>query len=193
MGAGDIHAGEGEATEVELVAHFQGHQHVLFHRRGAVRLILGVFLGLNLLHLLLDHLNASAHVLLIKGLGPDGEVGGVERQGSMHLIPGNAEGHHHVGHGVGLGEQVGNLLTGVNVPLGYPMLLHLVLGPLGQTSALSHRLHDLKGPGVLKALGDKEDHNIVTTADGLVNLGSARRDEVLGVAQPHVGAVGEAG
>ena len=34
-----------------------------------------------------------------QGFRPDGEKGGVEGQGLMDLVPGDAEGHHDVGHG----------------------------------------------------------------------------------------------
>ena len=107
----------------------------------------------------------------------------------MHLEPGDAEGHHHIGHRVGLGEQVGDLLTGADVPVGHPVLLHLLLRPFGEAPALSHRLHDLEGALGVHALGDQKQHDVVTAANGLVDLGGARGDQVLGVAQPHVGAV----
>ena len=187
VGLIEVHAPEGEAPQVKLVAHLQGGEHVLFHGGGVL------VLGHDLPHLLLTHVHSPAHVGLVKGLGPDGEVGGVEGQRPVDLKPGDAEGHHHVGHGVGLGEQVGDLFTGANVPLGHPVLPHLILRPLGKAPALPHRLHDLEGALGVHTLGDQKQHDIVPAADGLADLGGAGGDEVLGVAQPHVGTVGEAG
>ena len=64
----------------------------------------------------------------------------------MYLEPCNTEGHHNIGHCVGLGEQVGDLLTGLNVPLRHTGIPHLVLSALRQAAALTHRLHDFEGP-----------------------------------------------
>ena len=111
----------------------------------------------------------------------------------MHLEPRNAECHHNIGHSVGLGEQVGDLLARADVPVGHAGGYHLVLRTLGQASALSHAFHDLKGALWGHPLGNEEQHNIVTAADGLADLGRARGDQVLGVAQPHIRTVGKAG
>ena len=88
-----------EAPEIELVAHLQGDHQVLLHGGG----VLVVF---DFADLPLDGVDAGAAVFRVEGLGPDGEEGGVKRQGLVDLEPGDAEGHHHIGHGVGLGEQV---------------------------------------------------------------------------------------
>ena len=111
----------------------------------------------------------------------------------MDLEPGDAEGHHHIGHGVGLGEQVGDLFTGADVPVGHAGGLHLLLRPVGQAPALTDRLHDLEGPLGGHPLGDEEQHDVVAAADGLADGDPLLQDQVPGVAQPHVGAVGEAG
>ena len=94
---------------------------------------------------------------------------------------------------MGLGEQIGDLLAGADVPVRHPVLLHLLLRPLRQAAALPHRLHDLEGALGVHPLGDQEQHDVVPATDGLADLGGARGDQVLGVAQPHVGSVGEAG
>ena len=44
---------------------------------------------------------------------------------------------------------------------------------------------------MLDAHLDEVEHNVVTAADGLVNRGGFRGDQILGVAQPNVCAVGE--
>ena len=111
----------------------------------------------------------------------------------MDLEPGDAEGHHHIGHGVGLGEEVGDLLAGADVPLGDAVLPHLVLCSLGEAPALPDGLHDLEGPLLVHAAGDQIDHDVVPASDGLSHRGGAGEDQVPGVAQPHVGAVGETG
>ena len=182
-----IHPVEGEATEVELIADLQRGEHILLHGGGLL------VLGHDLPHFPLAHVHPPAHECLVKGLGADGEVGGVKGQRAVDLEPGDPEGHHHVGYGVGLGEQISDLFTGADVPVGHPVLPHLVLRSLGQSPSLSHRLHDLEGALGLHPLGNEEQHDVIPAADGLADLGRPRGDQVLGVAQPHVGTVGEAG
>ena len=93
----------------------------------------------------------------------------------MDLEPCDAERHHYVGHGVGLGEQVVDLFTGADIPLGHPGRLHLVLRALRQAPALSHRLHDLEGPLCrIHAAGDQKQHDVVAAANGLVRPWGAR-------------------
>ena len=45
----------------------------------------------------------------------------------------------------------------------------------------------------VQALGDQVEHDVVPAAHRLQNGGGAADDQILGVAQPHVRAVGEAG
>ena len=179
-----------EAPEVELVADFQRGHKVLLHGGG-------VLVVLDLFDFLLHGFLPGAAELGVKGLGPDGEEGRVEGQGPVDLVPGDAEGHHHVGHGVGLGEEVTDLRQGVDVPLGHLVLLHGLHPALLEAAllhlALSHGLHDLEAHLRLKAHGDEVEHDVVTAAHGLQNAGRAAEDQVLGVAQPHVRPVGEAG
>ena len=111
----------------------------------------------------------------------------------VHLEPGDAEGHHDIGHGVGLGEQVLDLLAGADIPVRYAGGHHFLLRPLRQTSALSDGLHDFERPFFRHSAGDQVEHDIVAAADGGVNRGGFGGNQVFGVAQPHVGAVGEAG
>ena len=106
-----------EAPEIELVAHLQRGQQVLLHSGG-------ILVVLDLPDLPLHRVHTGAAVFRVKGLGPDGEEGGIEGQRLMDLEPGDAEGHHDVGHGVGLGEQIADLGQRVDIPLGDVMLLH---------------------------------------------------------------------
>ena len=187
LGLIDVHPPEGEAPQVELIAHLQGGEHVLLHGGGLL------VLGNDLPHFPLALVHAPAHVLLVKGLGPDGEIGGVKGQRPVDLEPGDTEGHHHVSHRVGLGEQVGDFLAGADVPVWYAGGLHLLLRPVRKAAALSHRLHDFKGALGGHPLGDQKQHNVVAAADGLADRDALLQNQVPGVAQPHVGAVGEAG
>ena len=115
----------------------------------------------------------------------------------MDLEPGDAEGHHHVGHRVGLGEQVADLGQGLDVPLGYVVVPHGLHPALVKAAllhlALSDLLHDLEAHLGVQALGDQVQHDVVPAAHRLQNRGGAADNQVPGVAQPHVRAVGEAG
>ena len=190
LGLVDVDGVEVEAPEIELVAHLQGDHQVLLHGGG----VLVVF---DLADLPLHGVEAGAAVFRVKGLGPDGEEGGVKRQGLVDLEPGDAEGHHHIGHGVGLGEQVADLGQGVNVPLRHLVGPHGVLPPVLEAAlfhlALSDGLHDLEAHLGVQAHVDQVEHDVVPAAHGFQNRGGAADDQVPGVAQPHVGAVGEAG
>ena len=179
-----------EAPEIELIAHLQRGQQVLLYSGG----VLVVF---DLLDLPLHRVHAGTAVFRVKCLGPDGEKGRIERQWLMDLEPGDAEGHHDVGHGVGLGEQVADLGQRLNVPVRYIVLHHSLLPALVEAAllhlALSHLLHDLEAHFGVKALGDQVQHNIVTAAHRFQNAGGAAEDQFPGVAHPHVRTVGEAG
>ena len=179
-----------EAPEIELIAHLQGGQQVLLYSGG----VLVVF---DLLDLPLYRVHACTAILRVKGLGPDREESGVERQWLMDLEPGDAEGHHDVGHGVGLGEQVADFGQRLNVPVRYIVLHHGLLPALVKAAllhlALSHLLHDLEAHFRVKALGDQVQHNVVTAAHRFQNAGGAAEDQLPGIAHPHVRTVGEAG
>ncbi|CAN4043737.1 NADP-specific glutamate dehydrogenase, partial [Dysosmobacter welbionis] len=160
------------------------------HRRG-------VLVVLDLPDLPLHRILSGTAVLRIKGLGPDGEKGCIECQGLMDLEPGDAEGHHHVGHRVGLGEQVADLGQGVDVPLRHVVVPHGLHPALVKAAllhlALADLLHDLEAHLGVQALGDQVQHDIVPAAHRLQNGGGAADDQLPGVAQPHVCPVGEAG
>ena len=186
----DVDGVEMEAPEIELIAHLQRGQQVLLYSGG----VLVVF---DLLDLPLHRVHAGTAVFRVKRLGSDGEKGRIERQWLMDLEPGDAEGHHDVGHGVGLGEQIADLGQRLNVPVRYIVLHHGLLPALVEAAllhlALSHLLHDLEAHFGVKALGDQVQHNIVTAAHSFQNAGGAAEDQLPGIAHPHVRTVGEAG
>ena len=162
-----------EAPEIEFVAHLQRGQQVLLHGGG----VLVVF---DLLDLPLHRVHAGTAVFRVKRLGPDGKKGRIERQWLMDLEPGDAEGHHDVGHGVGLGEQVADLGQRLNVPVRYIVLHHSLLPALIEAAllhlALSHLLHDLEAHFGVKALGDQVQHNIISAAHRFQNAGGTAED-----------------
>ena len=126
------------------------------------------------------------------------EIRAVERERQVDLEPRDAESHHDISHGVSLREEVGDLAAGLDVPIGHAPVAHLLFGVAGKLPALldlalTHGLHRLECEGRLDADGDKVEHDIVTAADGLVDVCDAVYDEVMDVARPHVGAVREAG
>ena len=178
---------EGKAPEVVFIDHFHGRQQVLI-------LIGGIFIGLNGIHVGHNGFHALGHEHRVKAalLAASIKIGGIKGQRMVDLEPGNTEGHHYIGHGVGLGEQIFDLLAGANIPIRYPRVDHFLLRALRQTPALSDRLHDFKGTLLRHPTGNQIQHNIVTAADGLVNRCGFGCDQVLGVAQPNVCAVGEA-
>ena len=110
----------------------------------------------------------------------------------VDLEPGNPEGHHAVGHGVGLGEEILDLLAGADIPVRHTGSNHFLLRTWRQALALTDRLHNLKGTLIRHAAGDQVDHDVITSADGLVNGGCLGVDQILGIAQPHVCTVGVA-
>ena len=129
----------------------------------------------------------------VKAVPAHGEVRGIVRQGIVHLEPGDAQGHGHVGHGVALGEHVLDLLAAVDEPGGHVMVQHGLLHLGLEALALADRLHGGEGQLRLHALVNEVVHDVVTAADAFVQLGGAGADDILGVAQPHVRAVAQAG
>ena len=181
----DVDGCKVETAQIELVHHFQGGQQILVLGGCIFVIVDGLDIGQHLL-------DATHHEVGVKAalLASAVEVGRIEGQGMINLEPGDAESHHAVGHGVGLGEQILDLLAGANVPIRHAGGHHFLLRTGRQTPALTDGLHDLEGPLVRHTAGDEVEHNIVTGTDGLVHRGGLGVDEVLGVAQPHIGTVG---
>ena len=173
------------ATQIKLVHHFQGRQQIFVLGGGLFIVINGLDIGQRLFH-------ATHHQRRIKAtlLTAAVEIGRIERQRMIYFEPRNTESHHTVRHRMGLGEQILDLFTGKNIPIRHTGGNHFLLRSGGQTFALTNRLHDLKGTLIRHAAGNQVDHNIVTGANGLIHRGSFGIDQILCVAQPHVGAMG---
>ena len=76
------------------------------------------------------------------------------------------------------------------------MLLHLSDVLLGQQLvcfSLSHNLHNFKGHRRVQPVVNQIQHDAVTGTDYLTDVAGAAFDEILRIAQPYVGAVGQTG
>ena len=94
---------------------------------------------------------------------------------------------------MGFGEHIFDLLAGPDIPVRHPVGLHL-RHPLGfQSLALSYTLHDGEGQSLVQPLGNQIDHNVVTGTDGCLNGCLSLLNQGLGISQPHIRAVGQAG
>ena len=97
---------------------------------------------------------------------------------------------------MGLGEHILDLAAGLDVPVRHLVLPHGFL-PAGLEAALGHlaftdRLHDIKGHLGLQPLAQQVEHDAVTAADNLRDGAGAAADQLIGVAGPDIGAVGQA-
>ena len=138
---------------------------------------------------------AYAHLFVIEAFTLYRIVGRIVFQRIIDLVIGDAQGHDHIGRRMGLGEHVLDGVAGPDIPVRHPVGPHhfavfLVLWILGEFS-LSHQLHDLEGIPGLQPLGDEVDHDVVTGTDGGLNGTFSLVDQLLGVAHPHVGAMGQ--
>ena len=110
----------------------------------------------------------------------------------MHLAESYTVSHHYIGGGMGSREEILYLLTGVDVPLGntaLPQLLHYLRV---YSLALSNLLHSLEGKQRVDTGVDKVHHYIVTGTDCIGHSTGTGSDKILRIAQPNIGAVGEA-
>ena len=193
VGMVQVDGQEGKAAHVELVHRLERDEQIVLVG-GAVGLALEV------VDLAAHRVGSAAHHRRVKAalLAAPVEIGRVERQRLVHLEPGDAEGHHDIGHGVRLGEEIGDLARRFDPPVRHAHVAHLLLGVAGEIAALldlalTHGLHRLEGQRGLHPLLDQIDHDVVAAADGLVDIGHAVYDQIMDVARPHVGAVGKAG
>src|SRR5699024_9069339 len=97
------------------------------------------------------------------------EIRAVKLQRAVDLEPGYAEGHHDIGHGVGLREEVFYLPAGADIPVRHARVVHLALRALGQAAALADGFHYLEALLVRHALRDEVEHDVVAAADGLLD------------------------
>ena len=117
----------------------------------------------------------------------------------MDLTIGNPPCHHNVRRRMGLREHILDLLAGFDIPLGYVMRQHIrfPLFPHGTFSfrhhTLTYCLHNLEGLLRLHAHLDQIQHDIITGTDCRGNGRHAAHDQILCIAQPYVGTVGQTG
>ena len=192
----DIDVHEGKTAQAHFLGQFQRRIEVLLDLRCALAL------GGDFLHGPFLPFQAVDHSRQLEGLGANREESAVVGQRLVDLIPGDAEGHHDVGHGVGPREEVADLMARVDEPLrdmaGFqlPFVVRRLLAQfieLVDALALTDIFHDLETRLGLDAVLDEIVHDVVTRRDGFLQGNRARRNQVLGIVQPDVGAVGETG
>ena len=97
---------------------------------------------------------------------------------------------------MGLGEHILDLAAALDVPVRHLVLPHGFLPAILEAAlgylALTHSLHDIKGHLGLQTLAQQVQHDAVTAANDLRNGAGAAADQLVRVAGPHIGAVGQA-
>ena len=94
---------------------------------------------------------------------------------------------------MGAREEVLDLLARLDEPLGDAALTQDLDDVVGDALALADFLHRLEGEQGVDAVVDEVHHDVVARGDGVLDGALAAPYEVLGVAEPDVGAVREAG
>ena len=97
---------------------------------------------------------------------------------------------------MGFREHIFYLAAALDVPVRHIVLPH-GLFPAGRKAALGHLaltdgFHNIEGHLRFEALAQQIEHDTVTAADDLRDGTGAAADELVGVARPDVGAVGQA-
>ena len=196
VGTADVYVHKGITPQAHFYGQLQGRIQVHVDFRSALAL------GHNVLHGLPLPFQAVYHSRQLEGLGADRKEGRVIGQGIIDFKPGDAEGHHDVGYGVGSREEVADFVARIDEPLGNVAFLEFffVIGrllaqlvELVDALALTDVFHDLKARLGLDAVLNEIVHDVVTGRNGFLQLHRAGRDEVLGVVQPYVRTVGKAG
>ena len=111
----------------------------------------------------------------------------------MHLTVRDTKRHHNICAGMRLREHVFDALTGPQIPFRNVFLPHGILHFGSKSLSFSYAFHDLEGKTVLNAHRDQVRHDIVTGTDGIGQCTLALFNQCLGVIQPNVGTVGQAG
>ena len=93
---------------------------------------------------------------------------------------------------MGAREEVLDLLARLDEPLRDVALPEDLDDVVGDALALADFLHRLEGEQRVDAVMDQVHHDVVARGDGVLDGALAATDEVLGVAEPDVGAMGEA-
>ena len=185
-----INRQEGEAAQVHFSSDFDDGRISFFH---GCRLVERCDAG----QLLLHGRKAAQDDGCIEGaFGTDGEVGGIVGQRLIDLEPRDAEGHHNIGDGMGSREEVADLEAGVDEPLRHMCGVKLgavIRAAFFEALAFTDIFHDFEGCQGLHAMLDEVVHDVVSGRDRILQFDDAVLDEVLGIVQPYVSAVGEAG
>ena len=90
-----------------------------------------------------------------------------------------------------LREHVLYFFAGVNVPLRHIVIQHVLTPFVLKRLMLTGGLHDAEGFSRIHALMHKVNHDIVSTADRLLQSGYAILDEILGIIEVYVRSVGQ--
>ena len=112
----------------------------------------------------------------------------------INLIPCKADCRDNVSRRMRFREHVLDFQAGINVPLRYTMVPHILLHFLGQQFGcftLTGDLHDFKCKLGFQSLVQQIGHDRVTAADNLRNGTGAVFNQLLRVTQPDVGSVGQ--
>ena len=152
-----------------------------------------VLSALIILHDSQQMISALAHDLIRECRGTDAVVGSIIGKGIMDLAVGDAQSHHDIGCRMGAGEHIFDLQAGIDIPLGHICGLHGILHLRCKSFAFSNRLHGLKRKGLVHSLGNQVGHDVVTGTDRRGQNRFSFLDQGLGVAKPHIRAVGQTG
>ena len=148
------------------------------------------------LHILIDVVaelvDTAAHLIVVEAVRTDTVVCRVVLDRIEYLTVGDTPRHHDIGGGMGLREHVLDLLAGIDVPLRNTVIEHVLAPLVLQALVLSGELHDGEGLTRVHALMHEVDHDIISTADRLLQGGCAVLDEVLRVVEVDVRTVAEA-
>lgn len=188
-GAVEVDAFAGEASEEHFPGELQDDE---------CRILLGVeFLffrqGLEAFHLRFDVVLAARDDVGVEFGGADGEIRGVVRERIMDFAVGNAVGHHDVGRRVGAREEIFYLLTRLDEPFGDAALAEDFDDLRRDAPALADFFHRLEGKQRVDAVVDEVHHDVIARGDSVFDGALAAPNQVLRVAEPDVGAVGETG
>ena len=148
---------------------------------------------------MLDAIFAHAHFFVVKGSRADAEEGRVVGQRIKDLAVGNAPCHHNVSDCVGFREHVLDALAAPDVPVRYVVGLHVcfplvpVFAFAAGDFAFTDVFHDVEAFLAVDALADQIGHDVVTGTDSRGDGCFAFFKQRLGIADPHVCSVGQAG
>ena len=94
---------------------------------------------------------------------------------------------------MGFREHVADLLTGIDVPFRHVFFPHRLFPLRFQPLSFPYTFHDRKRKRTLHPLIDQIDHNIISGTDRCGNRCLSGFDQLLRIAQPHIGSVRQSG